>query len=134
MDDTLARKLRMSSTPAERAMWRLLFPFRTDGFHFRKQVPIGRYVTDMACHHAQLVIEIDGDSHGSASALTYDAARDQFLQSQGYTVLRFTNAEVLHNSEGVFLRVEEALSGRPKNQRSGRRFRSPPHKGEGERS
>ena len=133
MGEDLARKLRQSSTPGERAMWRLLFPFRTDGFHFRKQASIGPYVADIACHHARLIIEVDGDSHGEVSALAYDAARDRFLESQGYTVLRFTNAEVLRNPDGVYFRVEEALSSRPKNRRSVSLSPNPPHKGEGER-
>ena len=101
-------------------MWRILHVFRTGGYHFRKQVPIGPYYADIACHHARLVIEVDGDTHGTDAAERHDARRDAFLRGQGYTVLRFPNAEVLHNPEGVFAVVSSVLEGRPMNRRAQR--------------
>jgi very-short-patch-repair endonuclease len=92
-------------------MWRLLYPFRTGGFHFRKQVQIGPYFADIACHHARLVIELDGDTHGVDAAVKHDAARDAYLRSRGYLVLRFANREVMTNPEGVFRVVSDTLSG-----------------------
>ncbi|WP_246513569.1 endonuclease domain-containing protein [Paradevosia shaoguanensis] len=92
----------------------MLEPFRTGGYHFRKQVPIGPYYADMACHHAQLVIEVDGDTHFDDRGLRHDAARDAFLSREGYTVLRFTNLEVLRNPDGVYDVVSTYLAGRPK--------------------
>ena len=70
--------------------------------HFRKQVAIGRYVVDFACHHIKLVIEVDGDSHFSEHGMAHDVARDAFVKGRGFTVLRFTNADVMNNPEGVF--------------------------------
>lgn len=99
-------------------MWRLLHVLRTGGYHFRKQAQIGPYFADIACHHAKLVIEIDGDTHGTDAAERHDAARDDFLRRQGYTVLRFTNSDVIENPNGVFLVVETALRGRPKSRRA----------------
>jgi len=109
-----AKSLRADSTPAERRLWRMLEPFRTGGYHLRKQVPIGPYYADIACHHAHLVIEVDGDSHFDDRGLRHDAARDAFLARQGYTVLRFTNFEVLRNPDGVFDVVAAYLAGQPK--------------------
>ncbi|MEO5807547.1 DUF559 domain-containing protein [Devosia sp.] len=99
---THAQRLRKNPTPAEIRLWRLISPMRLGGHHFRKQVPIGRYVVDFAYHHAKLVIEVDGDTHGGASAIQHDAVRDAFLRHEGYTVLRFSNAEVMTNGEGVY--------------------------------
>jgi very-short-patch-repair endonuclease len=99
-------------------MWRLLFPLRTGGFHFRKQAPIGPYTIDFACHHARIAIEIDGDTHGTPSGIAADRRRDAFLSAEGYNVLRFSNLDVMRNPEGVFSVVLEALGGRALNRRS----------------
>jgi very-short-patch-repair endonuclease len=99
-------------------MWRILYSLRTNGYHFRKQVPIGPYYADIACHHAKLIIEVDGGTHSTDAELEHDARRDSFLQRDGYTVLRFTNTDVLENPDGVFDAVTRALEGRPKNLRS----------------
>ena len=68
------------------------------GLHFRRQVQLGRYYADFACYHPKLVIEIDGQSHTRPD---YDAARDAFMQSEGYRVVRVSNEDVRHNVEGV---------------------------------
>ena len=94
-------------------MWRLLYPFRTGGYHFRKQVEIGRDVADIACHHVKLVIELDGDTHGSDRAIAHDQIRDDYLRARGYDVLRFSNAEVMTNAEGVFAILSALLATRP---------------------
>jgi very-short-patch-repair endonuclease len=113
-----AKQLRQNSSAAESRMWRLLYTFRTAGYHFRKQAPIGPYCADIACHHAKLVIELDGETRGSASAEAHDAHRDAFLAAEGYTVLRFSNADVLENPDGTFSIIEQTLQGRPTNSRS----------------
>ena len=102
MSTELKRKLRSNSTAAERAFWRLLYPFRTGGFHFRKQVQVGSYYVDFACIRAQLVVEIDGDTHGSELTQANDETRDAYLRARGFAVLRFSNDDVLKNPDGVF--------------------------------
>jgi very-short-patch-repair endonuclease len=67
-----------------------------------------------------LVIEVDGDTHGTDAAEKHDARRDDFLRRQGYTVLRFMNSDVMTNADGVFQVVSATLEGRPKNLRSSR--------------
>ena len=109
MSIELKKKLRANSTAAERAFWRLIHPFRTGVFHFRKQVQLGSYYVDFACLHAQLVVEVDGDTHGNETALANDRTRDLYLNERGFRVLRFTNEDVLTNAEGVFRMVDEAL-------------------------
>ncbi|QYO76779.1 DUF559 domain-containing protein [Devosia salina] len=58
--NSLPRKLRQTPTLAEVRFWRLLYPIRQMGWHFRKQAPMGRYVVDFVCHPARLIVEIDG--------------------------------------------------------------------------
>ncbi len=103
-----ARQLRRDATAPERALWRLLYPLRQT-HNFRRQVPLGPYYADFACHALGLVIEIDGDTHGSEQARRYDAARTRFIEAEGYRVIRFTNDDVLSNAEGVFDSITTAI-------------------------
>jgi very-short-patch-repair endonuclease len=120
-----ARRMRQSSTEAERKLWwHLRHRLPLDGSHFRRQVQIGPYIADFACHRLKLVIEIDGSQHGSQVAK--DEARTRRLESEGYRVLRFWNNEVLSNIEGVLTEIQTRLQ-RPSPP-------TPPHKGEGSRA
>ena len=88
-----ARELRQPLTPSETKVWahtrnNLL------GFKIRRQHPINRFIVDFFCAEAQLVIEVDGDSHAEPNQIEYDAARTAWLESQGYAVIRFTNHDV----------------------------------------
>jgi len=107
-----SRALRTASTPPERKLWQLLRSLKPLGFHFRRQVPVGKYIADFARHHARLIVEADGDTHGGDAAAAYDRVRDDFLRAAGYDVLRLTNRDVLHNLDGVGIAIEHALQGR----------------------
>ena len=93
-----ARALRRAATPAERALWRYLARSGT-GAKFSRQMPVGPFFADFLCRSLKLVVEIDGISHDRSVAA--DARRDAWMRGEGYTVLRFINAEVLGNAEGV---------------------------------
>lgn len=103
-----ARRLRREMTPQERILWRALRE-SLPGAHFRKQVPMGSYIVDFACHSAKLVIEVDGGQHGDARGLAHDEARTHFLESEGYRVLRFWNSDVDRNVTGVVEAIAAAL-------------------------
>ena len=105
----LAKSLRSNPSEPERRMWALLWPFRQQGWHFRRQVRLDRYVADFACLHAKLVIEVDGDTHGTAEAERHDAERTEYLNSRGLQVLRFGNADVMANPDGVFAEIASIL-------------------------
>jgi len=77
-----------------------------NGFHFRKQCPIGPFIADFACLKAKLVVEVDGGQHADSAT---DAARDAWFAANGYRTLRFWNNDVLQNTEGVILTITEAL-------------------------
>jgi very-short-patch-repair endonuclease len=59
-----------------------------------RQLGIGPYIVDFACREGMLVIEVDGDTHGSQSEQRHDERRTAFLKSQGFRVLRFWNGDV----------------------------------------
>ncbi len=96
-----AQKLRREMTPPERILWGHLKVIKGLGFKFRRQAPIGPFITDFVCFREKLVLELDGHTHGASESQTHDRARDAFLQQQGFRVLRFANGEVIRNLQGV---------------------------------
>jgi very-short-patch-repair endonuclease len=97
-------------TDAERKLWLHLKRLPAGETHFRRQATIGPYFADFACHERRVVIEVDGGQHGEASGVERDAARTDYLKSQGYRVLRFWNNEVLNNIDGVIDAIHMALN------------------------
>ena len=67
---------------------------------------MGPYVVDFFCPEAKLVIELDGGQHADAS---HDLVRTRWLEARGYRVIRFWNNEVLANTEGVLVRIQQSL-------------------------
>ena len=107
MADKTARLLRINMTDAERKLWSLVRCKQLQGFRFRRQVPLGRYVADFACMSARLVIELDGGQHADRSQ--YDQHRTAWLNGNGFRVLRFWNDEVFTNADGVLETIRLAL-------------------------
>ena len=64
---------------------------------------------DFACREARLVVEIDGATHSTERELAYDKARENFIRTQGYRIVRFTNEEVYEQSDRVFNAIFAAL-------------------------
>ena len=98
-----AQKMRKDMPEPEARLWLELRAARFRGVKFRKQKVVGKFVVDFAANHPKLVIEIDGDTH--AGRESYDARRSQFLEEQGYKVIRFSNSDVIANMEGVLQRL-----------------------------
>jgi very-short-patch-repair endonuclease len=96
-----SRRLRVGATDAEARLWRHLERIPIEGTHFRRQVPIGPYFADFACHQIGLVIELDGSQHASERGLQHDEKRTAFLEGQGYQVQRFWNSEVFNELDAV---------------------------------
>jgi len=103
---TRAIELRKESTPAERKLWSAI---RNDqlGVNFRRQHAIGKYIPDFVCIEKKLVIELDGSQHLEQEE--YDKERTQYLESQGYKVIRFWNNEALKNLNGVITAIMHML-------------------------
>ncbi|MDB5589295.1 MAG: ATP-dependent helicase HrpA [Devosia sp.] len=109
---SFARRLRRNQTGAEQRCWAVLHSWRVNGWHFRRQAPIGPFVVDFVCKREKLVIEIDGDSHYSGEGIARDEGRTAFLEGLGYRVVRFSNDDVMGNAEGVF-EVLRGILGEP---------------------
>ena len=87
-----ARSLRANMTDQERQLW---YHFLWDlPVHFRRQQIIGNYIVDFYCHAKRIVIELDGSQHYEESGQFRDMRRDAALTEGGFTVLRYSNADV----------------------------------------
>lgn len=100
-----ARRLRRDQTDAEALLWSRLRDRRLDGWKFRRQAPVDRYIVDFLCVDAKLVIELDGGQHTA----TTDEARTRVIEACGYLVIRFWNNDVLTNMDGVLLTIVDAM-------------------------
>lgn len=106
----IARKLRNNLTDAEKYLWYLL-RIKNLGYKFRRQAQIGQYIVDFVCYPRKLVIEVDGGQHAAHHA--EDTLRDAWLKSQGFTILRFWNNEVLGERNGVIEKITKCLNDTP---------------------
>ena len=102
-----ARELRRNMTKAERKLWRALRDRQVLNRKFRRQEPIGRFIVDFVCEEKCLIIELDGGQHAEQEKA--DAARTRWLESQGYSVLRFWNNDVFQRWDGVLESIMDAL-------------------------
>jgi very-short-patch-repair endonuclease len=102
---SLALQMRKNPTEAERVMWKILRKFRQSGYPFRRQHPIEFYIADFYCHNLRLVIEVDGEIHTEKEIQSHDEGRTGELERFGIKVLRFTNNQILHDSDLVVEKI-----------------------------
>jgi very-short-patch-repair endonuclease len=107
MSRAQAKRLRSNMTDAERRLWYRLRAHRFAGLKFKRQAPIGQYIVDFICFEHKLIIELDGGQH---SENTRDLARDAWLTSEGYRVMRFWNDDVLKRTNAVLELIAQAAA------------------------
>src|SRR3954463_7983387 len=105
MSVSQARALRKSSTTAERKLWSRLRNRQVCGMKFRRQETIGDRIADFYCAAAKLAIELDGSGHLRHSNQTADLDKELELHEKGIRTLRFSNAVVLSNLDGVVTQI-----------------------------
>lgn len=108
-----AKAMRSDMTPAEKAMWRLLHEGELLALNWRRQAAFGEFILDFVSHPARLVIEVDGSQHGEREQAQHDADRTAWLRSEGYTVLRFWNDDVLKASDAVWCAIQATAAATP---------------------
>ena len=106
-----AKQMRSAPTPWEHELWQELRAKRLTGIKFKRQQLIGPYIVDFVALSKKFIIELDGGQHDSQ--LKYDAQRDNFLKSNGFTVLRVWNSEWTENRVGVLEQIWLALHAHP---------------------
>ncbi|HTE12900.1 MAG TPA: DUF559 domain-containing protein, partial [Chitinophagaceae bacterium] len=108
MQYELAKEMRKGHTEAEAVLWQELRN-NNIGEKFRRQHPVDAYIVDFICLQKALIIEIDGAYHEDAEQKAYDEERTKVLNDIGFTVIRFTNDEVIKNTKIVIKQIEAAI-------------------------
>ncbi|WP_299218902.1 DUF559 domain-containing protein [uncultured Aquimarina sp.] len=102
-----AKEMRANPTKAEALLWEKLKTKKL-GHKFRQQHPIDAYIVDFVCLSKRLIIEVDGEIHDHQKEA--DQERQLILEEKkGYTLLRFTNDEVISDINKVVGKIEETL-------------------------
>jgi len=119
-----ARQLRREQTDAEAKLWSYLRNRQLDGFKFRRQHPIGRFIVDFCCVDRRLIVELDGEVHTSQAA--EDQARAEALQAAGYTIARWSNDQIEHRIANVLSEIRRLLTDSPAPAAAGEGVRASP--------
>jgi very-short-patch-repair endonuclease len=90
-------------------MWKYLSRRQMHGSKFRRQYSVDQYVLDFYCPELKLAIEIDGDSHFMPGAEEQDRTRQEYIEAYEIRFLRFTNADVCENLDGVCQTIYNAI-------------------------
>ena len=101
--------LRNRPTLTERILWYAIKQRQLQGYKFRRQHGIGYYIVDFYCPELKLAIEADGESHEDEGAKRRDARRQQIIEREGVTFLRFRDEEILGNADLVIKRMEAEI-------------------------
>ncbi len=107
----IACEMRADMTTAEAALWGRLRNKQLNGLRFRAQHPVGRFVVDFYCASRKLVVEVDGGIHNGRGE--QDSARSEHLEAYGYTIIRFTNEEVMSSLDAVIDTIREVSAALP---------------------
>ena len=97
-----ANRLRKEMTKAEACLWKYVLKAKQlRGYQFRRQRPVLNYIADFVCLELMLIIEVDGLTHHWEETILKDIKKQTDLEAAGFTVLRFTDDEVLNNIKTV---------------------------------
>ena len=107
-----ANRLRKEMIPiaigTEACLWKyVLRASKMKNFQFRRQRTVLNYIADFMCKELMLIIEVDGITHHSEEAIKKDETRQKALESAGFTVLRFSDEEVLNHIQAVHNYLED---------------------------
>ena len=107
-----SKEMKQNPTEGEKCLWEMLRAKKL-GTKFRRQHIIGDFIVDFISLQAHLIIEVDGGYHDESKQKELDDLREQILKDLGYTVLRFSNEEVINNTDAVLNRIQNVLESSP---------------------
>jgi very-short-patch-repair endonuclease len=101
----IAREMRKQGTIAEKKLWKELRNHKIVNMKFRRHHAIGKYIVDFYCREIKLIVEVDGEIHEYQR--DEDTLRQNYLEELEYNVMRFSNEEVISNTEKVMKEIED---------------------------
>ena len=107
-----AQEQKKYPTEAEKCLWEVLRANKM-GHRFRRQHIIGDFIVDFICLSLNLIIEVDGKYHNAPKQREADYLRDSILSQAGYTILRFSNEEIIGNIDNVIKRITAVMTESP---------------------
>lgn len=96
-----ANENRKQMTKAEACLWKYVLKAKMTGYTFNRQRPVLNYIADFMCKELKLIIEVDGITHTFEQIIENDKIRQHKLEEHGFTLIRFTDNEVLTNIANV---------------------------------
>lgn len=67
------------------------------------------FIVDFVCLDEMLIIEVDGEYHLDEQQQAEDKKREEVLSRLGYRILRFTNDEVLFQTDSVLDKIRSKI-------------------------
>ena len=105
-----SRDLRRNMTEAEKLLWSRIRKKQVKDYQFYRQRIIGNYIVDFYCPKAGLIVELDGGQHYHPEDLKKDTLRDDYMESLGLKILRFSNNEIFGNLDAVMEKICACLN------------------------
>ena len=103
-----AKAKRSNQTEAESVFWQMAKGSGL-GQKCRRQYIIGEYIVDFFFRQSMLIVEIDGGYHFTEEQQKEDITRQSWLEQKGYKVLRFTNEQVLYDTDNMINELKKHL-------------------------
>lgn len=104
---------RSQPTEAEIVLWEQLRNKNLENYKFRRQHIIGTYIADFVCLSKKLIIEVDGLIHQLPENKINDQERTTALNEYGFEVIRFSNNNVLYDTEKTLNIILDKLNSIP---------------------
>ena len=99
---------RNKPTDAEKIMWEIVRNNNL-GIHFRRQHAIDDFIVDFACLSLSIIIEVDGSIHEKEENKIDDERRTRILNEKGFIVIRFTNEDIIYNTDAVIKKIQDTV-------------------------
>ena len=99
---------RQNPTLAERVLWSHIRAGQL-GVKVLRQYIIGDFIVDFLLTENKLVIEVDGAYHAERQQIEDDKQREEALNRMGYRVIRFTNEDVLYDTNKVLDNITKEI-------------------------
>jgi len=107
-----ARMQRATTNEFARTVWQWVRNRQIHKQKFRREYPIPPYTADFCCVELKLILEVDGVDHFDESGRERDRVRDEFLNRQGYRVVRISGFDVLRDGSQVCEMIREQIAKR----------------------